>query len=577
MKFFRGIIIQNKELGMLKFEQNRKKSGSFKLAFCRVFLALLMALLMAFSGCAEIQSPSTSVDAEVTNVVATAPQNTDFVAQESERVVLLACSDIQQDNNRDSNVTLAKRIMEAVKEAGFSSIDGFFCAGDYSRAGFDDLQKSTAGYQAISSLVEDMFGKDVQSAYVLGNHDPSSMVGGLLSPFGNNDTEDYGVFVIHEDDYMWFNDNAKRVKKTADHLRNYLAEKAEQEYSKPIFVVSHLPLHYSMRTLSGGGDGKYAAYLFDVLNEAGEAGLNIFFLYGHNHSHGWDNYLGGAAVYLAKGDAINIAKLGSTAEFVQETLTFTYMNAGYVGYYTDSNRDSDRTLTMSVFVIDKKANAVTISRFSRKGMHPLKAKGVSNAEYPDAEYYSPDERVIESGQLITLSDSISSISYASAEAQTPPAKGRYYTSVASEEELVSGKQYLLIYSDTADSLMLPQVISVGGSSGTRVGCALSAVDGAGKRYLAADHRTAEWTLTETAEGWVLSCEKGQLKLTATADKGVAVTLEEKGTPFVIGGSEGAFTFTGDGYVLNYNASRNLINGFSNNAAGFYLYKLSREK
>lgn len=66
-------------------------------------------------------------------------------------------------------------------------------------------------------------------------------------------------------------------------------------------------------------------------------------MYGHNHSNGWDDYLGGAAVYLAKGDNINIAQ-GSQTNYKEETLNFTYMNAGYTGYYNQENERGDITL-----------------------------------------------------------------------------------------------------------------------------------------------------------------------------------------------------------------------------------------
>lgn len=62
-----------------------------------------------------------------------------------------------------------------------------------------------------------------------------------------------------------------------------------------------------MRTRNDG-DKQHANYIFNVLNDAGGNGLNIVFLYGHDHSNGWDDYLGGASVYLTKGDSINCTK-----------------------------------------------------------------------------------------------------------------------------------------------------------------------------------------------------------------------------------------------------------------------------
>ena len=75
---------------------------------------------------------------------------------------------------------------------------------------------------------------------------------------------------------MWHNDNKIRIKETAKNLSEYLNQKLEEGYTKPIFVLSHLPLYKSLRT--EGGDAQYANHLFYVLNKAGEQGLNIFFL-----------------------------------------------------------------------------------------------------------------------------------------------------------------------------------------------------------------------------------------------------------------------------------------------------------
>ena len=77
-----------------------------------------------------------------------------------------------------------------------------------------------------------------------------------------HDAAEYGVFVINEDDYMWRNSDKSLIQQTANNLQSYLDAKVTAKYAKPIFVVSHLPLHYSMRT-KNDGDGKYAIALND--------------------------------------------------------------------------------------------------------------------------------------------------------------------------------------------------------------------------------------------------------------------------------------------------------------------------
>lgn len=229
-----------------------------------------------------------------------------------------------------------------------------------------------------------------------------------LSKSGAHDTNAYGVYVINEDDYMWASNASHSstsysgmsaeaiVKQTAANLKTYLDAKTAEKYDKPIFVVSHLPLHYSMRTRNDG-DCMYANLIFDVLNTAGNNGLNIIFMYGHDHSNGWDDYLGGSCVYLAKGSSINIAQSSQT-NFKTETLKFTYMNAGFTGYYENRN-SADNTLTMTVFQIY--GDRVEVSRYSANGIHNLKCIGVTN-QYKGESGYSPDTSIVESPATITL-------------------------------------------------------------------------------------------------------------------------------------------------------------------------------
>lgn len=309
---------------------------------------------------------------------------------------VLAGSDFQNTSSSHSaGAAYVTTLLNQIVEAGYTTMDGFLFAGDYDY-GYDD---PAAGKAALQNAVQAVYGTGMHEVYVEGNHDSQyfDLVGSTLSASGENDADAYGVYVIHESDYMWYNDDETTIKNTAAALDEYLDDKVAEEYEKPIFVISHLPLHYSMRT-KNDGDGMYANYIFDVLNEAGAAGLNIIFLFGHNHSNGWDDYLGGAAVYLKKGDSINIAQASKT-EFAVETLNFHYMNAGYVAYYRDVNTGSETDLTMTVFEITE--DTVTVKRFSENGLHDLKSEGVTNT-YKSESGYEPDTNVYTSPQTITL-------------------------------------------------------------------------------------------------------------------------------------------------------------------------------
>jgi len=281
---------------------------------------------------------------------------------------ILTGTDFQAESNSvgAQNVT---NIIDAVKESGLSSADAFLFCGDYENT---SGLATTEGINALKGAVSDFVPDEESHIYVQGNHDAALGTPGL-SASGNNDPAngDYGVFVINEDDYGCTNDLGK-VMRTADNLASYLNEKLEAEYDKPIFVLSHVPLYYSTRTLNDA-NAKFANYIFHVLNQAGEQGLEIIFLAGHDHSRAYESYLGGSSVYLAKGDKINIAQ-SSVVNFVEETLNFTYMNAGYVGYYNVGN-GADNALTMLVIGIDEDTDTVDVYRFDKDGLHNLKSAG----------------------------------------------------------------------------------------------------------------------------------------------------------------------------------------------------------
>lgn len=296
-----------------------------------------------------------------------------------------------------------------------------------------------------------------------------------------------------------------------------------------------------------------------MLNAAGAKGLNIIFLYGHNHSNGWDDYLGGSAVYLKKGDKILIAQNDKRA-YQEKTLNFTYMNAGYTGYYSNVN-GADAALTMSVFQITD--HEVTITRYDKNGVHDLKSAGVTNAYKNEAVNggYAPDPTVYPSSQEVVLSEVTDTTPIGSTQ-------GKNYSRIADVSQLKDGEHYLLIYNGT--SFMLPEVVTKANSSGSeRTGLNVESTSAFGADTVYGDYTSREWTLTECEGGWLLGSNGKNVKFT-NAGSSVNVTLEDTGDVLTIGGSANAFTFAGNGYVLNYN-SRGLVNGYASNPAAFYIY------
>ena len=320
-----------------------------------------------------------------------------FAAGETTYVV--ACSDFQNKSGDSAGANTVTGILNTIRNNGYTTMDGFLFAGDLSQS--MSTSASTSGKTALQNAVQSVYGTGMDEIYVQGNHDPDDTVGSVCTSSGAHDTDAYGVYVINEKDYPWGYNSASNLqsvtKATANALDAYLDAKVAEGYTQPIFVVTHLPLHYTSRTASQS-DGKYAKYLYDVLDEGGEAGLNIVFLFGHNHSSTYDDYVGGSAIYLPVGHSITIDNEGSTSSYFTDTLSFTYMNAGYVGY---SGSAADSAMTMTVFEITD--SELVIKRFDSNGEHVLKAKGTGTG------YPSVDTSVVQSGAIVALGEPVEKV------------------------------------------------------------------------------------------------------------------------------------------------------------------------
>ena len=279
--------------------------------------------------------------------------------------VIWAGSDLQGEG-RDGVVL--EQLLSCVKKNGYRSIDEALFLGDYSSA--YDTERSTEGIGIVCDRFRRAFGMDADDILFLqGNHDPEDTAG--LDAGGAYEREDYIVYLIHEGDFPAYADvdNAYLAEDTASRLDAYLTALAAAGEDRPIFVMTHVPLHMSWRE-----DNRYARLLVDVLNRAGEAGLNLIVLFGHNHSDDYDSYLGGSCIYLARGDDLLVPDM--TAEYGEmryETVKvqFTYLNAGYVGFTATGEDGEARTCTVFAVYEDR----VELTRFDVDGMHALKNAG----------------------------------------------------------------------------------------------------------------------------------------------------------------------------------------------------------
>lgn len=287
---------------------------------------------------------------------------------------VLAGGDFQEAGDHDNSAANVTNILAQISQK-YTTMDGFLFIGDYDCETHNDATETANGITALMGAVQGSYSNidDANSVLVQGNHD---YMDSRIDTTGGHEFDGYSAYVLNEDDYPNGGGSQSGIQALANNLEKWLNNKIGEGYDAPIFIVSHLPLAFTPRTVTQG-DAKYAKYIFDVLNDAGENGLNIIFLHGHDHAYGPDNYMGGEAIYLPKGDKICVAEAGSTSAWTEETLNFTYMNAGYTGYYSDAftyntTAGTDK-LTMTVFAITD--NEVTVERYSANGLYNLKSAG----------------------------------------------------------------------------------------------------------------------------------------------------------------------------------------------------------
>ena len=290
------------------------------------------------------------------------------VAAAQKETVIIAGSDFQVSNYSTDAIN---NILTAMQKDGIRP-DKLFFGGDYSLE--HSHATSTQGVTKLTTYFSSIL-DEKDMVFAQGNHDPDTTGG--LAGWGNMDPAygAYGLYIIEDPTLAqeWGSYDAASV--TA--LQLYLENKVAIGFSKPIFIMNHFPLHWGYRTQKDGV-GTNAYRFFNVINDAAAQGLNIIYLFGHNHSNGYDDSMGGSSIFLKKGDTIQVCQ-GSKKAYKEETLNFTYMNSGYTGYYTSPMETAEDTLTMSVFRI--RGNEVIISRYSADGEYNLKSAGVENTSF----------------------------------------------------------------------------------------------------------------------------------------------------------------------------------------------------
>lgn len=344
----------------------------------------------------ELPEPEPEPEPEIENALATLLFCSDFQTG-SEVAPYKDVTDVPQ-----SLTSVIEKISQKIYKSGFKKIDNVLVAGDYSafNGQYNYDADPQIGIQALKNTIQKQWKDTQEFLFVQGNHDKPSY------PFneGANEYKDYIVYCINATynasqmgGFPWMQGNNSKseamVKLAAEKLEQYLDNCQKNKELRPIIILTHLPLHFSGRTSSlyGNGDNLYASYLFDVINTAAE-NLNMVYVYGHNHSKGWDNYVGGTRVFKQPGETILVPDLSKkngnvTDHYVKEDLNFAYMNAGYIGYVHDSVAATELTATVCQIFPDK----IVFRRYSKDGIMDMGAVGKHNQRYDDSKLIPEEE------------------------------------------------------------------------------------------------------------------------------------------------------------------------------------------
>ena len=265
------------------------------------------------------------------------------------------------------------RLLGKMKADGLETPDSMLVGGDYTKILFD------YAIPGITQIREQLTAQYPQAdpervICIQGNHDnPASG----FTKTGFYDMGVYNLYVINEDDFPWLQGLRPgvdlHVKKIAADLEEKLNGLIAAGDTRPVTVLTHLPLHHTSRVLYS--DNKYASYIFNVLNAAGRT-LDIVFLFGHQHSGDYDDYIGGSVNFMAPGDTIRVPRADKAGAdcYTNETLTFTYANCGYVGYSDNSvSETSTNVLTLGVMRFTERE--ITLIKYTEDGF--LRADSVA--------------------------------------------------------------------------------------------------------------------------------------------------------------------------------------------------------
>lgn len=472
-----------------------------------------------------------------------------FAVSEEPVATLFFASDYQEKSGYGNPKDNLSALMDAVNNFGKGeNVDTAVFCGDFSSSGYNYDTNVSSYTSDIKTLVNQKFSASTDSVMLQGNHD---IFNSDMKETGAHVYENYIIYVLNTQDANPWRQGYAGAKSTvqtaANNLETYLNGLISSGDKRPVFIATHVPLHMSSRTSSlyNSGDNMYSSYLFNVINTAAES-LDIVYLYGHNHSHGWDSYLGGSSVYRTKGDTLPVPDCNGvttnyTDKYTNETLKFTYMNAGYVGYYSENTSPADDTLTCSV--VEIYSDRMTVTRYDKDGAHKLGSQGSYNTSANNGKYN--DMNGFPNGTT-------TGYSVVSSNTSSPQYIRRINAVDATTTLTLKG------YSATAD---------IGSTANVRA--VLSNADAVSYKWTTSDSSVAKLLETDKSAVRVEYNKKGSADITCTVTYGNAQTITKSYTVTVnadVSSSSGTeytkVTSTsdltaGDGYLIIYK-NKNLV-------------------
>lgn len=356
-----------------------------------LIVLLCTALAAAAFGVYRLRNAGTGNETTQTPAESEAQESGETEAQGGPLATVFFASDYQPEAGFDAPADTLRGLLKAAKADG-KSIDRIVICGDYTndRVLHDYQLSPDESIDEIRGIArEEITGiGDDDMIFVQGNHDRMT---DQITESGLHDEGEYLIYVLNtEEDFPWKqgkkSGSLAKVTKSSETMKECFDELISKGETRPVFIAGHVPLHFTARTSSkhSTGDNLYSSLIFNVVKDAAGS-LDIVYLYGHNHSKGWDCYMGGSSVFKAPGDTILIPKFNEykidTDTYSEETLNFTYLNAGYTGYYMncapsqydegDPDKYAAADMTLTGTVMEIYPDKIVVTRYDANGPHVL--------------------------------------------------------------------------------------------------------------------------------------------------------------------------------------------------------------